>query len=62
MENETNIPSPSPKVHHIFCNSSPSSPVDTCRWCSRLYKKYPMEGLTLDELMQKHFPNSKVRE
>lgn len=28
-----------------------------CKMCDRLYKEYPMDGLSQDELVKKYFPN-----
>lgn len=47
---------PHPKPHHIWC-SYQSGPVEECKLCQRLYKEYPMDGLTPDELQEKYFPN-----
>ena len=42
--------------HHIWCNFFMRDP-KTCKMCDRLYEEYPMDGLTPDELLKKHFPN-----
>lgn len=44
------------RQHHIWCNYWHGDPA-TCKFCNRLYKEYPMDGLTPDELQQKYFPN-----
>ena len=49
------------KEHHIWCNFW-TGPVETCEMCKRFNKSYPMDGLTPDELIKKHFPNVVVRE
>jgi hypothetical protein len=45
------------KQHHVWCNFF-MRPREGCWMCEELYKKYPMNGLTPDELMAKHFPNN----
>jgi len=55
---ETVIPA---KEHHIWCNFS-HKPVEDCEMCKGLNERYPMEGLTGDELQKKYFPNAVKRE
>lgn len=47
--------------HHIWCNFW-GTPVETCWQCKGLYKEYPMDGMSGDELQQKYFPNVIKRE
>ena len=47
--------------HHIWCNFAMFRRVEECKQCKGLFKDYPMEGLTPDELMKKHFPNNVIR-
>ena len=44
------------RQHHIWCNFPHRNP-DTCKMCERFYRDYPMDGLTPDELLKKHFPD-----
>jgi hypothetical protein len=45
------------RQHHIWCNFPHTNP-DTCKMCERFYRDYPMDDLTPDELLKKHFPNA----
>ena len=47
--------------HHIWCNFFMRSR-EGCKMCDEAFKLYPMEGLTPDELLTKHFPNVVKRE
>lgn len=42
--------------HHVWCNFFLEEPAATCSMCSGLKKDYPIQNLTEDELMAKHFP------
>ena len=47
--------------HHPWCNRF-LMPREGCKMCEEAYQKYPVNGLTSNELMAKHFPdNVKVR-
>lgn len=41
--------------HHIWCNNF-MKPRAGCKTCAELFRKYPYEGLSPDELLKKHFP------
>ena len=47
--------------HHIWCNNATFKKVGDCDMCKSFFKAYPMEGLTPDELIKKHFPGGIVR-
>jgi hypothetical protein len=47
-----------PRAHHIWCNFFMSGPTEQCNMCKRLRAEYPEDGLTPDELQEKHFPNA----
>lgn len=49
------------RQHHIWCSHQLSNP-DTCKMCDKFYKLYPMNGITPDELLKKHFPDAIKRE
>jgi len=49
------------RQHHIWCNFPHTNP-DTCKMCKRFYRDYPMDGLTSDELLKKHFPDAIKKE
>lgn len=45
------------KQHHIWCNYFMTDP-KTCRMCKGLFENYPMdENTTIEEMMEKHFPD-----
>jgi hypothetical protein len=44
------------RQHHVWCNFPHTNP-DTCKMCDRFYRDYPIEGLTPDKLLKKHFPD-----
>lgn len=37
-------------------------PREGCKLCERLYREYPMDGMTPDELQEKHFPEAIKRQ
>ena len=43
--------------HHIWCNGDSRTDPEKCKFCIRLKKLYPEEGVTPDELQKHHFPN-----
>lgn len=43
------------KEHHLWCNYFMGDP-NKCKMCDRLYKEYPMNNLTPDELLKTYFP------
>jgi len=45
--------------HHIWCNFF-MRPREECPSCKRLDELYPMDGITPDELLVKHFPKVAV--
>jgi hypothetical protein len=47
--------------HHIWCNFW-NGPVETCVLCKGLYERYPMDGMSPDELQKKHFPDAIKRD
>ena len=46
--------------HHVFCNKDSSVPVEQCRQCQGLFKDYPPDGKSPDELIAQHFPDATV--
>lgn len=42
--------------HHIWCNDF-MYPAKGCEMCKKLREKYPDDGLSPSELLEKHFPN-----
>lgn len=47
--------------HHIFCNKDSRIPVEQCNQRQGLFKDYPQEGKSPDELVAEHFPNVTIR-
>ena len=45
-------------AHHIWCNYAAAGPMEDCKQCKGLFEKYPMTGLTPEELQRKHFPDA----
>ena len=41
--------------HHIWCNFF-VNPRKGCKQCEDLYKRYPMDEKTPNDLLKKHFP------
>jgi len=45
--------------HHPWCNYF-SRPREGCKMCDRLFEGYPLkEGMTIEDLLAKHFPDVK---
>jgi hypothetical protein len=42
--------------HHPWCNYW-LLPRRGCKMCEGLYKNYPLNGRTMDEMMKEYFPN-----
>ena len=49
------------RKHHVWCNFA-RGPAEDCPMCYQLFAKYPMEGMTPDEMMAKWFPDAIKRE
>ena len=47
--------------HHPWCNYFYRPNPQKCKMCERLYKEYPINGMTLDEMMGKYFPDVIIR-
>jgi len=45
--------------HHIWCNDF-FEPREGCEMCKELYRECPIDGMTEEELMKKHFPQNEI--
>ena len=47
--------------HHIWCNYAGAGPASQCEMCKRFNERYPMDGLTGEELAANYFPDAVSR-